>query len=235
MGENARAHSRPARHGGRQKLKFYFRFRGAADRPAAGFATGLRVRAPSKDAVKHRRSMPRISSAIAGWLLVKTRSGSLPGEGSLPIGTVTALNAKTAKAPLLLYRHRWYCAPTRREAEGGTYRLRAGEAGGRIDRGARASLKSHGRRLANCDSLRARAANRLDHVTLTPGAPASAVATDTLWVSFRPQASSPRSADRRPAQVVDVTLRRRSVPLAMLKLGNGVGSRSRMRLRAATS
>jgi hypothetical protein len=30
---------------------------------------------PSKDAVKHRRSMPMISSAIAGWLLVKTRSG----------------------------------------------------------------------------------------------------------------------------------------------------------------
>ncbi|MGB7826609.1 MAG: hypothetical protein WBL86_09890, partial [Pseudolabrys sp.] len=48
---------------------------------------------PSKDAVKHRRSMPRISSAIAGWLLVKTRSGSLPGEGNLPIETVTALNA----------------------------------------------------------------------------------------------------------------------------------------------
>ena len=118
------------------------------------------VRAPSKDAVKHRRSMLRISSAIAGWLLVKTRSGSLPGEGSLPIGTVTALNAKPAKAPLLLYRHRWYCAPTRREAEGGTYRLRAGEAGGHIDRGARASLRSHGGSLANCDSLRARAANR---------------------------------------------------------------------------
>src|SRR3954471_19073036 len=55
-----------------------------------------RVRVPSKDAVKHRRSMPRISSAIAGWLLVKTRSGSLPGEGNLPIETVTALNAKTA-------------------------------------------------------------------------------------------------------------------------------------------
>jgi len=107
------------------------------------------VRAPSKDAVKHRRSMLRISSAIAGWLLVKTRSGSLPGEGSLPIGTVTALNAKPAKAPLLLYRHRWYCAPTRREAEGGTYRLRAGEAGGHIDRGAqfpgRAAILRHRR------------------------------------------------------------------------------------------
>src|SRR5256885_12161321 len=57
-----------------------------------------RVRAPCKDAVKHRRSTPRISSAIAGWLLVKTRSGSLPGEGNLPIETMTALNAKTAKA-----------------------------------------------------------------------------------------------------------------------------------------
>jgi hypothetical protein len=32
---------------------------------------------------------------------VKTRSGSLPGEGNLPIETVTALNAKTAKAPAL--------------------------------------------------------------------------------------------------------------------------------------
>src|SRR4029079_5416114 len=60
-----------------------------------------RVRAPSKDAVKHQRSAPRISSAIAGWLLVKTRSGSLPGEGNLPIETVMALNAKTAKAPAL--------------------------------------------------------------------------------------------------------------------------------------
>jgi hypothetical protein len=61
-----------------------------------------RVRAPSKDAVKHRRSMPRISSAIAGWLLVKIRLGSLPGEGNLPIETVTALNAKAAKAPALI-------------------------------------------------------------------------------------------------------------------------------------
>ena len=180
------------------------------------------VRAPSKDAVKHRRSMLRISSAIAGWLLVKTRSGSLPGEGSLPIGTVTALNAKPAKAPLLLYRHRWYCAPTRREAEGGTYRLRAGEAGGHIDRGARASLRSHGGSLANCDSLRARAANRLDHVTLTPGAPASAVATDTLWVSFRPRASSPRSADRRLAQVVECHSKAAVRPIELLKLGDGV-------------
>ena len=60
------------------------------------------MRAPSKDAVKHRRAMPRISSAIAGWLLVKTRS--LPAKEACQIGTVTALNAKTAKAPLLLYR-----------------------------------------------------------------------------------------------------------------------------------
>jgi hypothetical protein len=57
---------------------------------------------PSKDAGKHRRSTPRISSAIAGWLLVKTRSGSLPGEGNLPIVTMTALNAKTGKAPALI-------------------------------------------------------------------------------------------------------------------------------------
>ena len=54
------------------------------------------------------------------------------------------------------------------------------------------------------------------------------MATDTLWVSFRPQASSPRSADRRPAQVVDVTLRRRSVPFAMLKLGDGVRAFARV-------
>ena len=126
------------------------------------------------------------------------------------------------RAPLLLYRHRWYCAPTRREAEGGTYRLRAGEAGGHIDRGARASLRSHGGSLANCDSLRARAANRLDHVTLTPGAPASAVATDTLWVSFRPRASSPRSADRRLAQVVECHSKAAVRPIELLKLGDGV-------------
>ena len=43
-----------------------------------------RVRAPRKDAVKHLRSMPTISSSIAGWLLAKTHSGSLRGEGSLP-------------------------------------------------------------------------------------------------------------------------------------------------------
>jgi len=51
------------------------------------------------------------------------------------------------------------------------------------------SIKSHGRWLANCDSLRGRAANRLDYVTLTPGAAALAVATNTLWVPFRPTAS----------------------------------------------
>ena len=73
--------------------------------------------------------------------------------------------------------------------------------------------------VAHCDSRRDRAANRLDHVTLTPGAPASAVATDTLWVSFRPKASSPHSADGRPAQVVDVTLRRRFVPLSYVQVG----------------
>jgi hypothetical protein len=70
------------------------------------------------------------------------------------------------------------------------------------------------------------AKNRLDHVTLTPGAAALAVAADTLWVRFRPQASSPHRSDGRPAQVVDVTLRRRFVPLATLKLGDGVRSRS---------
>src|SRR4029078_9080698 len=50
----------------------------------------------------------------------------------------------------------------------------------------RASLKSHRRWLAHCDSRRDRAPNRLDHVTLTPGAPASEVTPDALWVSFRP-------------------------------------------------
>jgi hypothetical protein len=48
------------------------------------------VRAPNKDVEKHRRSMPRILSAIAGWLRAKTRSGSLRGEGSLPKQKLTA-------------------------------------------------------------------------------------------------------------------------------------------------
>jgi hypothetical protein len=56
---------------------------------------------------------------------------------------------------------------------------------------ARASLKSHGRWLANCDNLRARVANRHYDVTLTAGAAALAVATNTLWAPFRPKASSP--------------------------------------------
>ena len=58
---------------------------------------------------------------------------------------------------------------------------------------ARASLKSHRRRLARCDNRRDRAANRLDHVTLTPGAAALAVATDTLSVPFGHKATSPHS------------------------------------------
>jgi hypothetical protein len=57
---------------------------------------------PSKDVVKYRRSMPRISSAIAGWLLVKTRSGSLPGEGNLPMGDSDGAKRQTAKAPAAL-------------------------------------------------------------------------------------------------------------------------------------
>jgi hypothetical protein len=84
---------------------------------------------------------------------------------------------------------------------------------------ARASLKSHRRWLAHCDSRRDRAANRLDHVTLTPGAAALALATDTLWVPFGPKASSTLSADGRRAQVVDVTLRRRFVPLSYAQIG----------------
>jgi hypothetical protein len=92
---------------------------------------------------------------------------------------------------------------------------------------ARASLKSHGRWLANCDSLRARAANRLDHVTLTPGAAALAVATDTLWVPLKQP--RPTAPDGRPAQVVDVTLRPRFDPLAnSAKLGDGVEAIARV-------
>jgi hypothetical protein len=41
---------------------------------------------------------------------------------------------------------------------------------------------SHGPKPDAYRGLRHRAANRLDHVTLTPGATALAVATDTLWV-----------------------------------------------------
>ena len=71
----------------------------------AGLGTSLATGSGAgadKDAVNHRRSMPRISSAIAGWLLVKIRSGSLPGEGNLPIETMTALNAKTGRGPALV-------------------------------------------------------------------------------------------------------------------------------------
>jgi hypothetical protein len=56
--------------------------------------------------------MPRISSAIEGWLLVKTRSGSLRGEGDMPIQEVTALNAKTAAALGLTIPPSMVCAPT---------------------------------------------------------------------------------------------------------------------------
>ena len=49
---------------------------------------------------------------------------------------------------------------------------------------ARASLKSHRRWLAHRDSRRDRAANRLDHVTLTPGAAALAVAPIRFGFSF---------------------------------------------------
>jgi hypothetical protein len=55
---------------------------------------------------------------------------------------------------------------------------------------ARESLKSHGRWVANCDSLCARAPIRLDHVTLRSGAAALTVATNAFWVPFRPKASS---------------------------------------------
>ena len=95
---------------------------------------------------------------------------------------------------------------------------------------ARASLKSHRRWLAHRDSRRDRAANRLDHVTLTPGAAALAVATDTLWVPLRAQSQPrPTAPDGRPAQVVDVTLRPRFDPLAnYAKLGDGVGAIARV-------
>jgi hypothetical protein len=38
------------------------------------------------------------------------------------------------------------------------------------------------------------------------------MATNTIWIPFRPKASLPHSADGRPAQVVEVTLRRLFVP-----------------------
>jgi hypothetical protein len=60
----------------------------------------------------------------------------------------------------------------------------------RIQERARESLKSHGRWVANCDSLCARAPIRLDHVTLRSGAAALTVATNAFWVPFRPKASS---------------------------------------------
>ncbi len=52
-------------------------------------ATGLSAGA-GKGVAKHQHSMPMTSSAIVGWTLVKTRSGSLRGEGDLPIQKLTA-------------------------------------------------------------------------------------------------------------------------------------------------
>ncbi len=75
------------------------------------------------------------------------------------------------------------------------------------------SLKYHGRwpraHQQNA-SRRARAANRLDRIALTPGAAALALAINTHWVPFLPKASSPHGADGRPAQIADVTLTRRA-------------------------
>jgi hypothetical protein len=50
------------------------------------------------------------------------------------------------------------------------------------NRGALCSLTARREGKRATRGLRHRAANRLDHVTLTPGATALAVATDTLWV-----------------------------------------------------
>src|SRR4249919_2694003 len=49
-----------------------------------------RERLPGNDAAKHRRSIRTISSAIAGWLLVKIRLGSLYGVGDSPIKSSNA-------------------------------------------------------------------------------------------------------------------------------------------------
>jgi hypothetical protein len=49
-----------------------------------------RERLPGNDAAKHRRSIRTISSAIAGWLLVKIRLGSLYGVGDSPIKSSSA-------------------------------------------------------------------------------------------------------------------------------------------------
>ena len=78
--------------------------------------------------------------------------------------------------------------------------------------------------------LRARAPIRLDHVTLTTGAAALAVAS--LWVPFRPEAVRPTAgmaacAGRRCHA-------KSSGPIELLKLGDGVRSRSR-ELRSGTS
>jgi hypothetical protein len=83
-----------------------------------------------------------------------------------------------------------------------------------------------------CDNLRARAPSRLDHITLTAGAAALAVATNTLWIPFRPKASSPRNADGRPAQVVDVTLTRRAAARLQLATISHETLDSRARTRA---
>jgi hypothetical protein len=68
---------------------------------------------------------------------------------------------------------------------------------------ARESLKSHVRWLDNCDSS---TRGRLAACHANARCNRSSVATTTLW-SLQPKASSPRNADGRPAQVVDVRLR----------------------------
>jgi len=70
------------------------------------------LRALGKDAVKLRRSMPMISSATADWLPVKIHSGSLRGEGDLPIQQVMPLNAETAAALGFTIPPSMHCAPT---------------------------------------------------------------------------------------------------------------------------
>jgi hypothetical protein len=109
---------------------------------------------------------------------------------------------------------------------------------------ARASLKSHRRWLAHCDSRRDRAANRLDHVTLTPGAAVLAVATDTrlprrpaVAANDEPHETVSLRFASRPGRILSPTASRscfgrpRFDPLAnYAKLGDGVGAISRRRV-----
>src|SRR6478752_9897386 len=69
-----------------------------------------RERLPNNDAAKHRRSIRTISSAIAGWLLVKIRLGSRYGVGDSPI---KSSNAQADVPPMSAFgpKRTWVKAP----------------------------------------------------------------------------------------------------------------------------